>query len=197
MRWHVANRLHIAPGELNDNTTHQHAKVLGDVLHDPLSRTHGDLVDMRAYRPGDPPRLVLWKHYGKHRQLFVRQAETSEQEENERRIVLVTSPTDQGAAALACGLMNPHHALFRDTKFTLVIWGEQHLQPARDDLIRSSIDRLVNSSKISTTIGVPEKGDIILCDSSTASQLRENMSASGHQNIVIDIDNSSLNIGPA
>ena len=47
----------------------------GESLSHPAGPVGGELLDMRRYAPGDPLRLVLWKAFGRSRQLLVRTPE--------------------------------------------------------------------------------------------------------------------------
>jgi len=190
--WTVEQDLYILPGLLQKHIEQQHAKVLGDVLHNPRSNTRGDFVDMRAYRPGDPPRLVLWKQYGKRRELFVRQAETSDSEQTEQRIVLVTSEYDQGAAALAHQLTARVQNQAATNPLKLTIWGEPSMAGTADQLPKDIVDRIVDSSMISTTINTPKSGDILVCDSSVSSMVQDVLDSHGLHNHLIELDSSSL-----
>ncbi len=73
----------------------------GDDLAHPGGKPHGDLIEMRHYRPGDPLKLVLWKHYARTRQLLVRQPENSIACLSQTIACLVAGPGDQASAGVA------------------------------------------------------------------------------------------------
>ena len=73
----------------------------GDDLVHPNGKPHGDLIEMRHYRPGDPLKLVLWKHYARTRQLLVRQPENSIASMSQTIACFVAGPGDQASAGVA------------------------------------------------------------------------------------------------
>ncbi|TWT91872.1 hypothetical protein Pla100_49100 [Neorhodopirellula pilleata] len=73
----------------------------GDDLAHPNGKPHGDLIEMRHYRPGDPLKLVLWKHYARTKQLLVRQPEKSIACMTQTIACFVAGPGDQASAGVA------------------------------------------------------------------------------------------------
>ncbi|MGC6515374.1 MAG: DUF58 domain-containing protein [Myxococcota bacterium] len=64
----------------------------------PEGEPEGDLLDLRAYGPGDPIRHVVWKAYAKHRVLLVRKPERALSEDKRTLAWLVVDEADEAAA---------------------------------------------------------------------------------------------------
>ena len=73
----------------------------GDDFYDPLGASQGDRADMRAYGPGDPVRLILWKVYAKTRNLVVRTPEKARSPTHKTVAYVVAGPGDEPAAGAA------------------------------------------------------------------------------------------------
>jgi len=73
----------------------------GDDLVHPNGKPHGDLIEMRHYRPGDPLKLVLWKHYARTGHLLVRQPENSIASMSQTIACFVAGQGDQASAGVA------------------------------------------------------------------------------------------------
>ena len=73
----------------------------GDDFYDPLGAPQGDRADMRAYGPGDPVRLILWKVYAKSRSLVVRTPERARSPTHKTVAYIVAGPGDEPAAGAA------------------------------------------------------------------------------------------------
>jgi hypothetical protein len=73
----------------------------GDDDYDPLGAPQGDRADMRAYGPGDPVRLILWKVYAKSRDLMVRTPERARSPTEKTVAYVVAGPGDEPAAGAA------------------------------------------------------------------------------------------------
>ncbi|MBI2375609.1 MAG: DUF58 domain-containing protein [Deltaproteobacteria bacterium] len=73
----------------------------GDELSHPAGELVGDRYDMRAYVPGDPLRLVLWKVFARTRELVVRTPERAISPSLKILAYLPASTGDEPAAALA------------------------------------------------------------------------------------------------
>jgi hypothetical protein len=73
----------------------------GDDLVHPNGKPHGDLIEMRHYRAGDPLKLVLWKHYARTGHLLVRQPENSIASMSQTIACFVAGPGDQASAGVA------------------------------------------------------------------------------------------------
>lgn len=73
----------------------------GDDFYDPLGSPQGDRADMRAYGPGDPVRLILWKVYAKSRDLMVRTPERARSPTKKTVAYVVSGPGDEPAAGAA------------------------------------------------------------------------------------------------
>jgi hypothetical protein len=73
----------------------------GDDFVHPSGKPYGDLIEMRHYRPGDPLKLVLWKHYARTGQLLVRQPENSIACMSQTIACFVSGPGDQASAGVA------------------------------------------------------------------------------------------------
>lgn len=73
----------------------------GDEFYDPLGAPQGDRADMRAYGPGDPVRLILWKVYAKSRALVVRTPEKARSPTHKTVAYVVSGPGDEPAAGAA------------------------------------------------------------------------------------------------
>lgn len=73
----------------------------GDDFYDPLGAPQGDRLDMRAYGPGDPVRLILWKVYAKSRDLMVRTPERARSPTEKTVAYVVTGDGDEPAAGAA------------------------------------------------------------------------------------------------
>lgn len=73
----------------------------GDEFYDPLGAPQGDRLDMRAYGPGDPVRLILWKVYAKTRDLMVRTPERARSPTEKTVAYVVTGEGDEPAAGAA------------------------------------------------------------------------------------------------
>jgi len=73
----------------------------GDDFYDPLGAPQGDRADMRAYGPGDPVRLILWKVFAKSRALMVRTPERARSPTQKTVAYVVAGPGDEAAAGAA------------------------------------------------------------------------------------------------
>ncbi len=73
----------------------------GDGVPHPDGDPVGDLVDVRAYAPGDPIRYVLWKVYARTQRVVVRSPEKALAPVTELRAWLVAGPGDDAAAGAA------------------------------------------------------------------------------------------------
>ncbi len=73
----------------------------GDDFYDPLGSPQGDRADMRAYGPGDPVRLIVWKVYAKSRDLVVRTPERARSPTKKTVAYVVAGPGDEPAAGAA------------------------------------------------------------------------------------------------
>lgn len=73
----------------------------GDDFYDPLGSPQGDRADMRAYGPGDPVRLILWKVYAKSRDLVIRTPERARSPAQKTVAYVVAGPGDEPAAGAA------------------------------------------------------------------------------------------------
>ncbi|MEM6978509.1 MAG: DUF58 domain-containing protein [Planctomycetota bacterium] len=73
----------------------------GDDMPHASGKPHGDLIEMRHYRPGDPLKLVLWKHYVRTGQLLVRQPENSIATTSQIIACFVAGPGDEASAGVA------------------------------------------------------------------------------------------------
>jgi hypothetical protein len=79
----------------------QEQLVPGDEQPHPDGVLQGDLIEMRAYVPGDPLKLVLWKHYARTGRMLVRSPERSVAPSRETLVYLVAGEGDEPAAGLA------------------------------------------------------------------------------------------------
>jgi hypothetical protein len=75
--------------------------VAGDQVSDPRGEPKGDLVEMRAYAPGDPLKLVLWKIYSRTGRLLVRQPERAIAACTKTLAYLVAADADDPSAGVA------------------------------------------------------------------------------------------------
>jgi len=73
----------------------------GEDLSHPDGKPEGDLIEMRAYVPGDPIKRILWKVYAKNRQLLIRMPERSIAMKKKTYAYLVTGSQDEAAASTA------------------------------------------------------------------------------------------------
>jgi hypothetical protein len=71
-----------------------------DISH-PKGAAVGDRIDLRPYSPGDPVRLVVWKVYARSRELVIRTPERAVSPVRRTVAYLVTSASDEAAAAAA------------------------------------------------------------------------------------------------
>ncbi len=72
----------------------------GEETYDPLGVPEGERVDTRAYAPGDPARLILWKAYARSRQLRVRTPERALSAARRTVAYLVAGDGDEPAAGV-------------------------------------------------------------------------------------------------
>jgi hypothetical protein len=73
----------------------------GEDLAHPHGKPYGDLIEMRYYRPGDPLKLVLWKHFARTRKLLVRQPENAIARMSQTVACFVAGPGDRATAGVA------------------------------------------------------------------------------------------------
>jgi Protein of unknown function DUF58 len=73
----------------------------GDAQGHPQGPPQGDLLEMRAYAPGDPLKNVLWKVFARTGQLLVRMPERAVQPCERTLAYLVAGPGDEPAAGIA------------------------------------------------------------------------------------------------
>jgi len=91
----------------------------GDELYDPLGVPEGERVDTRAYAPGDPARLILWKVYARTRALVVRTPERAFSPARRTVAYVVAGEGDEPAAgaaraAIERGALGPRFLLGAD-----------------------------------------------------------------------------------
>ncbi|MGB4247383.1 MAG: DUF58 domain-containing protein [Pseudohongiellaceae bacterium] len=72
-----------------------------DGIPDPGGNPEGDRMEIRPYVPGDSVRNIMWKVYARNRHLNVRLAERSVFHSNRTLAYLLSSPSDEAAAAVA------------------------------------------------------------------------------------------------
>ncbi len=113
VRWTEAARVRVAPWSGEDpQPPLLQALAQGAELSDPRGPPQGDRVDMRAYAPGDPIRLVLWKIFARTDELMVRTAESAVDPDLRWAMYLVNHEDDEASAAIAYlllerGLLGP------------------------------------------------------------------------------------------
>ncbi len=73
----------------------------GEGHYVPSSPRHGDLVDTRAYMPGDPIRHIHWKLFARSQQLIVRIQEPSRDYDLKLLAYLICDPFDEYASEIA------------------------------------------------------------------------------------------------
>lgn len=77
------------------------SRAHGDALANPTGRAEGDLVEMRAWAPGDSMRHVLWKTYARTRRLLVRMPERALSPSPLSVAFFVAGPGDEPTASVA------------------------------------------------------------------------------------------------
>ncbi len=77
------------------------SRAHGDALESPSGRAEGDLVEMRAYAPGDSMRHILWKTYARTRRLLVRMPERALAPSPLSVAFFVAGPGDEPTASVA------------------------------------------------------------------------------------------------
>lgn len=82
-----------------------HRDQAGDDLPHHGGQPHGDLIEMRHYRAGDPLKLVLWKHYQRTGQLLVRQPENTISKVEQTIACFIAGQGDEASASVARGLV--------------------------------------------------------------------------------------------
>lgn len=87
-------------------SAHQSAELAagsaqGDTLANPAGKASGDMVEMRAYAPGDSMRHVLWKVYARTRRLLVRMPERALAPGPVSVAFFVAGPQDEASAGAA------------------------------------------------------------------------------------------------
>ncbi|PID39734.1 MAG: hypothetical protein CSA65_07175 [Proteobacteria bacterium] len=94
-------RVRVLPGRARVSGRVIASFVGGEGLSHPSGPAEGELLDMRRYAPGDPLRLVLWKAFGRTRQLLVRSPERAIAPSPSVMAYFVAGPQDESSAATA------------------------------------------------------------------------------------------------
>ena len=77
------------------------SQAQGDLFSHPIGQPEGDLVEMRAYGPGDPLRHVLWKTFARTQRLLVRMPERALSYPSINVAALVAGEGDEAACSVA------------------------------------------------------------------------------------------------
>jgi hypothetical protein len=94
-------RVRVLPGRARVSGRVIASFIGGEGLSHPSGPAEGELLDMRRYAPGDPLRLVLWKAFGRTRQLLVRTPERAIAPSPSVMAYFVAGPEDESSAATA------------------------------------------------------------------------------------------------
>jgi hypothetical protein len=98
---HQAASLRVSPRRGRADVGLAVRNTTGEGFAHPRGAPEGDLVEMRRYAPGDPLRMVLWKHYARTRQMLVRMPERAMTPRPSTAAYFVAGPGDEATAATA------------------------------------------------------------------------------------------------
>ena len=103
VRWirRTPRNVQILPRSASASTVHIQSLTDGEGRFVPSSPRRGDLVDTRAYMPGDPIRHIHWKLFARSNELIVRIPEPSRDYERKLVSYLICDPFDHYAAEIA------------------------------------------------------------------------------------------------
>lgn len=117
LSWPLA--LRVSPVAAPVNASLAASRSSGDAWSHPSGRAEGDLIEMRAYAPGDSMRHVLWRTYARTRRLLVRMPERSVAPQPLNVAFLVAGDGDEPSAGVARvfveqGLLGPDFVFAAD-----------------------------------------------------------------------------------
>ncbi len=103
VRWEREEQrtVQVLPRVSSFSTTPLRSMSDGEGHYVPSSPRHGDLVDTRAYMPGDPIRHIHWKLFARSQQLIVRIQEPSRDYDLKLLAYLICDPFDEYASEIA------------------------------------------------------------------------------------------------
>ncbi|MCB9637595.1 MAG: DUF58 domain-containing protein [Myxococcales bacterium] len=103
VRWESeeARTIQVLPRTASFPTTPLRSMSDGEGHYVPGSPRRGDLVDTRAYMPGDPIRHIHWKLFARSQELIVRIQEPSRDYDLKLLAYLICDPFDEYAAEIA------------------------------------------------------------------------------------------------
>lgn len=105
-RFPASQSLHVEPQPVPAALPPQvHRDQAGEDIPHHGGQPHGDLIEMRHYRAGDPLKLVLWKHYQRTGQLLVRQPENTISKVEQTIACFIAGRGDEATASVARGLV--------------------------------------------------------------------------------------------
>ncbi len=141
--------------------TRIHRDQQGDDWMHPSGKPHGDLIEMRHYRPGDPLKLVLWKQYARTGQLLVRQPENSIASLSQTIACFVAGPGDQASAGIARTLVTHWAQAGEELLFQAdgAATATDNVYEAIDQLIRSADERDLGGTSVAN-IGTLVQGNV-------------------------------------
>lgn len=109
----------------------------GDGMSHPAGKPTGDLIEMRNYQPGDPLKLVLWKHFVRTGQVLVRLPETAVATSSRLVACFVAGDGDEASAGVACSVIAS--AIKSDEKVTFLADGAAAAAASAQDAIEQII----------------------------------------------------------
>jgi len=138
--------------------------VAGDQLSDPRGAARGDLVEMREYNPGDPLKLVLWKHFARSGKLLVRQPERAVSATQKTLAYLVAGDADDATAGVARAVFEQR---FLGSDFLFAADGDEkptsETQTAIERIVQSSAARRHGGDALGRFLGKGAKHGIDAC----------------------------------
>lgn len=135
MRWPAA--LRVAPSKAHVDLSLVLRPSSGDGWSHPAGEPVGELIEMRRYGPGDPTRLILWKHYARSRRLLVRVPERAVIPRPSTVAYLVAGERDEPAATTARTFLESDHI---GTDFVFSADGEAKAATSTDGAVEHLID---------------------------------------------------------
>ncbi len=97
--WNTA--LRIVPALASASAPLPVSQAQGDLFSHPAGEPEGDLVEMRAYGPGDPLHHVLWKTFARTRRLLVRMPERALAYPSINSACLIAGESDEDSCSAA------------------------------------------------------------------------------------------------